>query len=253
MEILILGHSGASGRHGGHNERNAVTARLLSEEFGEPFDLIPRHAWPNRHLPAYAEKCIAETKPGIILLQISDYAFSYPSTPVRLGRLGAPGRWLAKRSLLFADSEASHNRVVRGLRWALQATIGGDTHVSPEEGIASILETVRIAARQEDTLVIVRASGGSKPWGATRRQHLKAEQSRVRLYHALKDLSETLHLPFIGSETPAWANPNDRYHKAKEEFGGDGLHTNSLGAQRSAQRHFEDIRDAYRTYLAARG
>ena len=252
MNILILGSSSDSGRDPAGNLNNQILCDMLEREFGEPFTLTSTEIWPNARMPEYAARLIRETNPGIIYFNVTDYPVAYPSTAVRLRRFGAPGRRIARGTLTISSNrDLTHNRPIRALRTLLQATIGGDTHVPIEDAIDRYTQTLRIAARQENSFVAVRGPAGEQRKGVTKRQRRASEAKRFQFHRALRDTCATLHIPYFGSETPAWADPSHPDHFTATQLAGDATHLSEEGAHLSATRHFNRLSAAYRAYLAA--
>ena len=252
MKLLFLGNSSTFSQDS-RDHRTGSLSHLLSDQLGTPVEITAREIWPDARLPAFTDRLISREQPDIVYFNITDYAIAYPSTAVRLRRFGRIGRWAANRSLLFADSQASHNAPVRAVRWLLQATLGGEPHVPVDEGIQNFLETIRAAARHEAAFVMVDGPRAMGQYGATGRQNRIAEATRLRLHHALRDTCASLHIHYTGYDTPIWADPTSPLHHTHDEFGGDGIHLNETAAQRHDRIHANAIAAAYREHLAPRG
>ena len=252
MKLLFLGDSNDAADDANGKIRHKRLAELLTAGIGQPVDVIHRAIWSNQRMPAFVERLISETTPDIVFFQAHEYATAYPSTPVRLRRFGPVGRWAANRTLLFADNRTlAHNRLVRGLRAFFHATIGGEPHVPLEEGIAAYVDAIRIAARQENTLVVVSGPKAQTPSGATARQRRAADATRGILNTALREACDTLHVPYVNFDTPVYRLPDHRFHMPKSKFGGDGTHFIAEAAKHSAGLHADDILAAYRDHAAA--
>lgn len=250
MKVLILGNSNDTGSFVPEEARRHRHLRdLLAAEFGEPVDVVVRHVWPNDRMVDWVLAGVEETRPDMVYVNVTNYPYSYESTPLKVKRIFGKvgGETLGDAGLRMADSKRwSHNALFRGVRRAAQATIGGDTHFTPEEVADRYERLIRALLRQEGMVVAVKGPlGMSKK--ATARATARAERRRQVVHSRLSDLCRQLHVFYAGSDQPY----HDVKPRAKGTQVGDGLHSNAAGHVISADEHFERVRDAWREHLAA--
>lgn len=250
MKVLVLGNSNDTGNFVPNEVKRHVQMReMLAAEFGEPVEVVVRHVWPNDRMVDWVLAGVEETQPDMVYVNVTNYPYSYESTPLKVRRIFGKvgGEAVGDAGLRMAGSPKwSHNAVFRGIRRVAQATIGGDTHFTPEEVAERYERLIRALLRQEGTVIAVKGPMG-KSKKATARATARAEQRRQLVHGRLKQLCQQLHVYYAGSEKP--------YHDVKPTPKGtrigDGLHSNAAGHRISADEHFECVRDAWRRHLAA--
>ena len=248
MKVLILGNSNDTGAWVKPEEKrhNAIGARL-AEEFGVPVEVTVRNCWPNERMVDYVARNLDEVQPDLVFLNITQFPFSYESTPLRVKRvLGKVGQPVGDAGFRIAESKRwSHNAVFRTLRSWAQATIGGDTHFTPAEARERYAELIRLLLRREGTVVAVKGPLGRNKTGITRRERLRRERRRQEVHTHLKALCGQLHVPYYGSDEPYWVvRPAPKGTKA-----GDGTHANAAGHVHLSEDHYRYMRDAWARHL----
>ena len=249
MKVLILGNSNDTGSFVPEDaKRQYILRDQLAAEFGEPVEVFVRNAWPNDRMVGYVERAVDELQPDLVYVNVSSYAYTYESLPLRVKRLfGRLGEPIGDAGMRLADSRKwSHNAVFRGLRRIGQMTVGGDTHFTPEEVLARYEELIRVLLRHEGTVVAVKGPMGRTKRG-TARERVRKEARRQRVHQPLKKLCEQLHVYYAGNDQPAYLTDP---LKRKGLRVGDGLHSNAAGHRDSAERHYEILREAWRRHLA---
>lgn len=245
VKVLILGNSqdtGAFVEEGA--KRHYIIRDRLAEEFGEPVEIAVRNAWPNSRMTDYVAKAVEDVDPDLVYVNMTAYPFSYESLPLRIkrvfGRVG--GEKVGDAGMRMADSRRwSHNAVFRRLRRIGQATIGGDTHFTPEEVLGRYQELVRILVRREGLVVAVKGPASVSGTG-TKRELKRKEARRQRVHQPMKAFCKQLHVSYFGTDEPLYKSRPIR----KGTTVGDGLHSNAEGHRDSADNHYPWIRDAWR-------
>lgn len=243
MRLLFLGNSNDAVQWFDQGpKRHELLRDMLAAEFNEPVEVIARGIWPTSGMPAAVGRWLDEYHPDVVYLNVVSFWFQYESVPLRVKRiLGRLGPAVGDAGFKLAESKRwSHNAVFRSVRRLAQATIGGDTHFTPDEVIERISETIRIVLRNEGVLLVVKGPRAITRHGVTRRQQRRNEARRLKIHHSLKRLCEQLHVFYDGSEAPLYETaPRPRGTRV-----GDGLHSNARGHANSAEETFELIRKA---------
>ncbi len=253
VKVLLLGNSNDTGAFVPEDAKRQYLLRdQLALEFGEPVEVFVRNAWPNQRMVGYVQRALDELNPDFVYLNLSSYAYTYESLPLRVrrifGRMG--GEAVGDAGMRLADSRKwSHNALFRGLRRAGQVTIGGDTHFTPEEVLARYEELIRLLLRREGTAIAVKGSMGRTKRG-TARERARKEGRRLRVHQPLKQLCEQLHVYYAGSDEPLYVRSLRKRNGLRV---GDGLHSNTAGHKDSADFQFEFFRDAWQQHLHAAG
>jgi hypothetical protein len=226
MRVLLLGNSNDTVDWFSGRKRQEIVRDDLAAEFGEPVSVVTKAIWPNEGMPAALERWMAAEQPDIVYINVVSFWFAYESVPLKAQRLlGRFGPRAGKAGFRLADSKRfAHNVVFRGIRRFAQATIGGDTHFTPEEVIARVSACLRVALRSEGVVVVVKGPYGRNDHGATAKQRRRNEQRRQQVNAALADLCATLHVRFSSAETPRFAAPGSKGLRI-----GDGLHATERG------------------------
>ncbi len=251
VKVLLLGNSNDTGTFVPEDAKRQYLLRdQLAAEFGEPVEVFVRNAWPNQRMVGYVQRTLDELNPDFVYINLSSYAYTYESLPLRVrrifGRVG--GEAVGDAGMRLADSRKwSHNALFRGLRRAGRATIGGDTHFTPEEVLARYEELIRLLLRREGTAIAVKGSMSRTKRG-TARERSRKEGRRQRVHQPLKQLCEQLHVYYAGSDEPLHLT---QPWKRKGTKVGDGLHSNAAGHKRSAEWHYPFLREAWLDHLQA--
>ena len=249
MKVLILGNSNDTGAFVPEDvKRHRRLRDQLAAEFGEPVEVTVRNAWPNARMVDYASRAVAEAKPDLVFVNVTNYAYSYESTPLRVKRIFGKvgGERLGDAGLRVADSRKwSHNALFRATRRLAQATIGGDTHFTPDEVAERYERLIRTLLQHEGAVVVVKGPMG-KGKADTARQRARKEARRQVVHQRLKQLCAQLHVSYVGSEDPYYLS----HPRKKGTRVGDGMHSNPEGHRISAEEQFEYVAAAWRQHLA---
>lgn len=249
VKVLILGNSNDTKDFvPDEAKRHRHLRDMLAAEFGEPVEVVVRQVWPNDRMVDWVLAGVDEHDPDMVYVKVVNFAYSYESTPLRVKRIfrRVGGEAVGDAGLRVAGSRRwSHNALFRWVRRAGQATIGGDTHFTPEDVAARFETLIRALLRREGMLVVVKAPTGKSKSG-TARQRARKEARRQVVHRRLKALCQQLHVQYIGSDEPLYLTRK----RPKGTRAGDGLHANEAGHRISAGEHFEHIRDAWRRHLA---
>jgi hypothetical protein len=207
-----------------------VAARMLEEAEGRPVETIVHVAWPTENLPEVIDRWLDRYEPDMLYLKVIDYWFAFESVPVRMERmLGRLGRPVARTGKKAASQRwLAFNPFFRGLRFAAQATIGGEPMFEPEQVVERISATVRRATRREDLVIVVDGPLGVFRMSPRKKKQRWAEERRLRIHRAMEDLCQQLHIVHRGMERP-------RYLAASDPVLGDGLHFQAEGQVRLGQ------------------
>ncbi len=244
MRVLLLGDSNDTGAWVSPERRKHVLAgERLAEDLGEPVEFVVRGIWPTEDLPGRIEEWIRESEPDVIYLGTGSYWFIYRSVPLRvkrlLGRIG--GEAAGNAGFRIAKSERwAHNAVFRTARRALQSSIGGDTHFTVEQVIDRMSECIRVAARSEGTVLVVKGPHGKARYGAKRRDFARDEQKRLRFHTALEQLCEQVHATYDGVGE---GGVRDQAAYQRGTTTGDGLHANEARHVHEADVLYAAIRE----------
>lgn len=252
VRVLILGNSNDTGSFVPEEAKRHTKLRdMLAAEFGEPVEVAVRNVWPNERMVDYVVRAVDDLEPDLVYVNITTYPFAYESTPLRVKRIFGKvgGERLGDAGLRMADSRKwSHNALFRGVRRFAQATIGGDTHFTPETVAERYERLVRALLQREGMLVVVKGPRG-KTKSATPRANARAERRRQVVHTRLRDLCRQLHLTYVGSERAYHVvNPTPKGTRV-----GDGMHSNAAGHDLSAAEQFTVLRDAWRQHELAAG
>jgi hypothetical protein len=202
VRILVLGSSNDTGSYVLPHERKHVLAgERLSRELGEPVEFIVKGIWPTEDLSERIRVWVAETEPDLVYLNTGSYWFLYRSVPLRVRRLFRPfrsERLSEAGARVAATPRGRHNRMVRPLRKALHEIIGGDTHFTTEQVIDRISESIRVLARSEGTVLVVKGPHGKKRHSTRERDFRRDERERLKFHNALETLCSQLHVTYDG-------------------------------------------------------
>ncbi len=171
MRILRLSNSNdINARIPPERRMGSVVKALLEERLQETVEVQTRLLWPTPRCPELVSGWAEEFEPDIVYFLLSEYWTTYESVPLmlrrRFGRVGARLARLGKDSAntpWFAENAVFHRARNLAVR-----TIGGATPFTVDEALAAIEATVRLLARREETVIVVRGpakamnSGGDK-------------------------------------------------------------------------------------------
>ena len=243
MRILLLGDSNDLGDWVPPERRkHNIVAQRLAAELGEPVEFVVKGLWPNPGIADRVAAWIDEAQPDVVYLNTASYWFLYRSVPLRVKRIfrRLGGERAGDVGFKLANSPRwGHNAVFRGARRLLQSTIGGDTHFTCEQSIQRMAECLRVATREESTVVVVKGPHGKARYGARRREYARDERERLKFHHALEALCAQVHATYDGvgeggvRHLPAYQ---------KGTTVGDGLHANEARHLHEAEVLYAGIR-----------
>jgi len=202
VRILLIGNSNDSRRRfEGGKQRHEVAQDLLAADLGEAPEFVTKGFWPNDRAPEMVARWIDETDPDVIYLHVGTYPFQYRSVPLRVRRIF---RRVGGDAVATAGETAGRNPKWAH-RWAfktgrrlLQRTVGGDTSFTREQVWEVVRECVRIAARREGAVVVVKGPHGRNNYAFSKRQFQGDERERVRLHNDLEAFCEQHHVVYDG-------------------------------------------------------
>lgn len=203
-------------------DENKVTVsdRILGEGSDETVETTVRTIWPDPALPDLIDKWLDRYRPEVVLLVVSSYWFTYVSVPVRVERsFGPVGKPMARAGLKVAATPwLAHNAAFRAVRRATIATLGGATHFTPEEVVASMQLCVRKLVARENLALVVR--GPRVPFAAdgTATARLWAEERRSTVDRQMAAFCKQLHVEYIEFSVGLAAQ------ELPESFQGDLVH-----------------------------
>ena len=243
MRILFLGSSNDTGNWVAPTQKKHVIAgQRLEADLGEPVEWVVKGIWPTPELPGKVAEWIDEARPDVIYLNTGSYWFLYRSVPNRVKRLlnRVGGEAVGDAGARVAKSERwAYNPVFRGLRKVLQETIGGDTYFTTQQVIDRMSECIRVAVRDEGTVVVVKGPHGKARLSARKRAFERDERERLKLHHALEDLCAQLHATYDGVGE---GGVRDQPAYQRGTTVGDGLHANEVRHAHEAEMLYQGIR-----------
>jgi len=243
VRVLLLGNSNDTGNWiASGPQRHEIVRDLLAEATGEPVEVTPRGVWPTDGITRAVEGWIEKSNPDVIYLTMASFWFNYPSVPLRARRvLRRLGPSVSDAGFRAAGSPRwGHNFAFRALRGALQRTVGGDTHFTPEEVVARITEVITMALRHEGVVLAIQGADGRTRYSHSRRSDRRQEARRQFVHRQMKDFCERHHVTYENSEIPLWKLDAE----LRKNRVGDGLHANEAWHQHSAQLIFNTIAHA---------
>lgn len=225
MRILFLASSNDTGNWVAPTQKkHAIAGERLAAELGEPVEWVVKGIWPTPDLPGLVERWAAESEPDLIYVNTGSYWFLYRSVPLRVKRLlrRVGGESVGEAGAKVARSRKwAHNAAFRTTRRILQNTIGGDTNFTSQEVIDRMSECIRIAARAEGTVVVVKGPLGKSRYSRSERGFRRDEAERLKLHTALERLCEQLHVTYDGVGK---GGVRDQAAYRRRTTIGDGLH-----------------------------
>jgi len=245
MRVLLLGSSNDEGQwFEGGKKRHELAGEKLEAELGEPVEFVVKAIWPDEGLSDVVAKWIAKYEPDIVYLNTGSYWFIYRSVPLRLQRLlGKAGPAVGSAGFRFADSKRwAHNAVFRAVRRTAQATIGGDTHFTPEQVIQRITDCIRVSVRQEGIAVVVKGPHGKSTHSLSKRCQARDNRIRLRVHKAFEAACAQHHVAYDGHETPVRLIERRAFGRGTTV--GDGLHGNEIRHEHEGDVMYRGLRMA---------
>jgi hypothetical protein len=240
VRILLLGDSNDTGSWVEERARKRVLVQeRLAADLGEPVEWVVKGIWPNPDLPALVERWVSESQPDLVYVNTGSYWFLYRSVPLRVKRVlrRFGGESVGEAGAKVARSRKwAHNAVFRGIRKVLTNTIGGDTNFTTQEVIDRMSDCIRIAARVEGTVVVVKGPKGKARYSRTERGFRRDEAERMKLHNALDKLCKQLHITYDGVGE---GGVRDTAAYRRGTTIGDGLHAD-------AELHVHEAGELYR-------
>ena len=233
MRVLLLGNSNDGGEwFEGGRKRHEIVRDRLADSYGEPVEVTAKTVWPNEEMARVVEGWIEKYEPDVIYLTLASYWFQYDSVPLRVRRLlRGLGPGVAKAGFRVAESPRwGHNALFRGLRRALQSTIGGDRHFTPEQVVERASEVIRGTIRREGIVLAIQGADGRTDYARSARGRRANEKRRLQVHRAMQAVCAQHHVTYENSETPLWASTPELAGNRV----GDGLHANARWHEYSA-------------------
>lgn len=218
--------------------------RLLKERLeayvGEPVEVVVKTIWPTDTLPATVEKWVEREQPDLVWVGVVNYWYEYMSVPKRMERLfGQFGNTASNLGFKAADTPwLSQNAVFRALRRALQRTIGGDPHFTPEHVVESIGAIARRVLRSEGTVLVVWGPFAHSNYAVSKKAERQGEARRKYIVRNLRELAGALHFEYYAPDEPYWKS------QGKPDFAKDQFHYSQTWAEEAVEREFEGMRRA---------
>lgn len=239
MKVLRLTNSNdilpgtADGRPGLLRER-------LEGYLGEPVEIVVKAIWPTEALPSTVEKWIEREQPDLVWLGVVNYWYEYQSVPKRMERLfGRVGSMASRLGFRAADTPwLSQNALFRALRGALQRTVGGDPHFTPDHIIQVVGTIARRVLRSEGTVLVIWGPFAHTNYAVSKRGERAAEAMRQRIVGQLRELAGALHFEYFAPDEPYWRA------KGEPDFARDRFHYSRQWGEDAVEREFEGLRRA---------
>lgn len=222
------------------DDRPGLLRERLEAYLGGPVEIVVKAIWPTESLPATVEKWIERDQPDLVWLGVVNYWYDYMSVPKRMERVfGRFGNTASNLGFKAADTPwLSQNAVFRSLRRALQRTIGGDPHFSPEHVVATVGAIARRVLRNEGTVLVVWGPFAHTNYAVSKKAERQAEASRQYIVRSLRELAGTLHFEYYAPDEPYWKT------QGTPEFARDKFHYSQAWAGEAVDREFEGMRRA---------
>lgn len=220
--------------------RPGLLRERLEAYMGEPVEIVVKAIWPTESLPATVEKWVEREQPDLVWLGVVNYWYEYQSVPKRMERLfGRFGSTVSHLGFRAADTPwLSQNAAFRAVRGALQRTVGGDPHFTPEHIVQVVGTIARRVLRSEGTVLVIWGPFAHTNYAVGRRGERAAEAMRRHIVQELRDLAGTLHVEYFAPEEPYWKV------KGRPDLAKDRFHYSPQWGEDAIDREFEGIRRA---------
>lgn len=240
LKVLWLSNSNdnaARGEIATSARRPELMAARLQEAIGRPVELVVKPIRPDGRLPDLVERWLDAEDPEVVWLNVAAYWFTYESVPRRVERLlGRTGKALAEAGDRAArDPRFANSRAYRTLRRLVQAVVGGDTPMTPQEVFANVERTARLIARREQVTLIIEGPRGRNNFFATQRAARRGERRRLWMHRRLDGLARQLRCRYHGSDRPL------HEERGEPSMGKDAFHMDAAGHAWSAEMDFSAL------------
>ena len=212
----------------------------LEEFLGEPVEIVVKPLWPTENVADVVEKWVAKEQPDLVWVGLVNYWYEYMSVPKRMERLfGRFGKRASDLGFKAADAQwLSNNFAFRTARKALQRTIGGDPHFTPEQVVERMDALARRVLRSEGLVLAMWGPQAHTKYSMGRRAEIRDEKRRQFIRRSMERLAESLHFEYYGYPEPAW-----KVH-GKPEFAKDHFHYSTDWGEAAATRELEVMKKA---------
>lgn len=212
----------------------------LEQFLGEPVEIVVKTIWPTETLPETVEKWVAREQPDLVWVGLVNYWYEYMSVPKRLERLLGPfGKRASDLGFKAADAQwLSNNFAFRAMRRALQQTIGGDPHFTPQQVVERMEAVARRVLRSEGVVLVMWGPNANTKYSIGRRAERRGEQRRQYVRRHMQRLAESLHFSYLSAEEPRWKV------EGKPEFAKDHFHYSERWGGNAADRELQFIKEA---------
>lgn len=209
-----------------------VVASILEEATGEPVHITTKAPWPKAGVVDLVERWVNEVEPDMVLLSMNSIWFNYPSVPLLLERkFGRAGKKATQAGIKVGETPwVNRSPIYRYGRRALVNTIGGATHFTAEEVVATMRDVSRRILAREGVGLVIFGPFSRLNYQYTRKRALEHERNRLRVHNAMKAFAKEVHVPFFGQDTLP----------SREELaatvGPDGIHLSEFGARQLGEQ-----------------
>jgi len=220
--------------------RPEALREALQEFLGEPVEIVVKPLWPTENIADVVEKWVAKEQPDVVWVGLVNYWYEYMSVPKRMERLfGRFGKQASDLGFKAADAQwLSNNFAFRTARRALQRTIGGDSHFTPEQVVERMEAIARRVLRSEGVVLAMWGPNAYTNYAISKRAEKRGEEKRQYIRRNMQRIADALHFEYFSNPEPAWKVDG------KPEFAKDHFHYSSNWGETAAAREFEVMKKA---------
>mgnify|MGYP001334887755 CR=1 FL=1 len=207
----------------------------LEEFLGEPVEIVVKPLWPTEGVADVVEKWVAKEQPDLVWVGLVNYWYEYMSVPKRMERiLGRFGKRASDLGFKAADAQwLSNNFAFRAMRRALQQTIGGDPHFTPEQVVERMEAIARRVLRNEGVVLAMWGPNAHTKYSLGKRAEKRGEARRQYVRRNMERLAQSLHFEYYAYAEPGW-----KVH-GTPEFAKDHFHYSTNWGEMAAARELE--------------
>ncbi|MEP6872156.1 MAG: hypothetical protein ABI939_09960 [Anaerolineaceae bacterium] len=225
MRVLRLSTSDdRPGRVAAGQAAHEVVERILRDATGEAVETVVRPIWPDESLPDLIDRWMERYEPDLVFLRVNGFWFQYESVPLKIerkfGRLGKP---LARAGTRMGEvSWLARSRTFRRVQYFALRVLGGATHFTTDQVIASMEECMRRIIAHEHVGLVVRGTDGRRAGELPGRSIAAYERRRKQVESALAGICAGLHVRYMGTTEMFDRNKMDamlgadRFHRGAE-------------------------------------
>jgi len=206
-----------------------IGAAALEATAGERVESIIAKLWPGPKAVPKIEEWMAEHQPGLVLLWVNPYWFTYESVPNLFdNRLGFLGPKLKRAGVKLGAKPAFNQSPAFGkLRGMVLKTVGGALYFQPEDIVKQVEEWIRLVLRSEEVALVVRGAVIPMALDADAAGKERCRRRMEVVDRGLAEVCRKLHVEYIPSGRPAmdWYDPKQRNAYTLP----DGFHCNKAG------------------------